>query len=73
LIKSEWINALEVKIESLKSGKDATDVYNKLVQEFAIYMSTMRSDPNYAETIKVMSTILQKIKETETNNKCKLG
>lgn len=73
LIKSEWINALEVKIESLKSGKDVSGVYNNLMQQFALYMNSMKSDPNYIETIKVMTTILQKIRETETNNNCKLG
>ena len=73
LIKPEWTNALEVKIESLKSGKDVSGVYNNLMQQFAIYMNSMKSDPNYVETIKVMTTILQKIRETETNNNCKLG
>jgi hypothetical protein len=74
LINRKWIIALKQKISSLKSGAEVPPTYIDFVQEFSDYMENV--DPlneQMVQTIQIMSPILMKIVETETNNNCKLG
>ena len=71
-INKEWINTLEAKIESLKSGKDVTGLYNKFASEFASYLTTQISDPNYQQTIQILSPLIQDIMKADTTKTCKV-
>jgi hypothetical protein len=63
---------LEAKIESLKSGKDVTGLYNKFASEFASYLTTQVSDSNYQQTIQILSPLIQDIMKADTTKTCKV-